>query len=316
MNVFGETQSSEAITGDTGNEGRRALGGDISEQGYRVEWHDFSTQSDVDWSRRFHPDSLGICLNVAGRASVQSGRASLELRPSTAGYYFQAGSKLTALRRGGDRHQFVTIEFSLAYLQRQALFGESGMDPRLNRVLRNTPREQASVSEPTRLTSEQQQMVMNFRRPPVYAAAQKLWYQAKALEVAATLLYRPLPGEELFCERYKRLSQERVEKVAAILKKDLAEPPSLKQIAREVGCSQFHLSRLFTREMGKSISCHLRDLRMERAAELLKAGRLNVTETACAVGYSSLSHFTVAFRETFDCCPGLYPLYPAGGKTK
>ena len=47
---------------------------------------------------------------------------------------------------------------------------------------------------------------------------------------------------------------------------------------------------------------------MERAAELLREGKMNVTETALEVGYSSLSHFTVAFRETFACCPGLYPL--------
>jgi AraC-like DNA-binding protein len=26
------------------------------------------------------------------------------------------------------------------------------------------------------------------------------------------------------------------------------------------------------------------------------------------VGYSSLSHFSQTFHETFGCCPGLYPL--------
>jgi AraC-like DNA-binding protein len=47
---------------------------------------------------------------------------------------------------------------------------------------------------------------------------------------------------------------------------------------------------------------------MERAAELLRTGRCNVTEAAVAVGYNSLSHFSSAFHETFGCCPGLYPL--------
>ena len=47
---------------------------------------------------------------------------------------------------------------------------------------------------------------------------------------------------------------------------------------------------------------------MERAAELLEAGRHNVTEAALEVGYNSLSHFSAAFHETFGCCPGLYPL--------
>jgi AraC-like DNA-binding protein len=47
---------------------------------------------------------------------------------------------------------------------------------------------------------------------------------------------------------------------------------------------------------------------MERAAELLKTGQCNVTEAAMEVGYSSLSHFSSVFHETFGCCPGLFPL--------
>jgi len=34
-------------------------------------------------------------------------------------------------------------------------------------------------------------MGINLAHPPVYRAAQRLWYQAKALEIAATLLYEP-----------------------------------------------------------------------------------------------------------------------------
>ena len=47
---------------------------------------------------------------------------------------------------------------------------------------------------------------------------------------------------------------------------------------------------------------------MERAAELLRSGRYNVTEAATEVGYASLSHFSKAFCETIGCCPVLYPM--------
>jgi len=46
---------------------------------------------------------------------------------------------------------------------------------------------------------------------------------------------------------------------------------------------------------------------MERAAELLREGRLNVTQVSLEVGYSSLSHFSMAFHESHGCCPGLFP---------
>ena len=68
------------------------------------------------------------------------------------------------------------------------------------------------------------------------------------------------------------------------------------------------MSRVFSNQTGQTMTQHLRQLRMERAAELLKSREYNVTEVALEVGYSSLSHFSAAFQETFGCCPGLYPL--------
>jgi AraC-like DNA-binding protein len=121
--------------------------------------------------------------------------------------------------------------------------------------------------------------------------------------------------EELFCDRQKRLARERVNRVLGLLRQQLSEPPSLEEIGRAVGCSPFYLSRTFSREIGMTIPQYLRKLRMERAAELLKTGRYNVTEAALEVGYSSLSHFSQAFCQTIGCCPALYPLGLKQGTT-
>jgi AraC-like DNA-binding protein len=265
-------------------------------------------QADLDWSRSFHPGGLEICLNVSGNGEVRAGRHALELDRVTAGFYAQRVSGLKGVRRGGDRHQFITIELSLPFLKSQVATAANGLHPCLSGLLSHGSRTGAAVSESFRLSSAQQELVASLRHPPVYSAAQKMWYRAKALEIAATVLYRPVAGEEFFCQRVKRLNRERVQKVVALLKQNLAYPPSLEDIGRRVGCSHFYLSRLFTQEMGKTITACLRDLRLERAAELLRTGQCNVTEAALEVGYNSLSHFTVAFRETFGCCPGLYPL--------
>jgi AraC-like DNA-binding protein len=289
-------------------EGWQPLHGSFRDLGYSIEWHDFTLPRDLDWAPSFHPGSLEICLNVAGRGEVKAGSRELSLTTSTAGFYVPGDPGLEAFRRGGERHQFLTIELSRQFLERHVSGDEQGLDPRLNRVFGDRPPGTMTVSEPVRLTSDCQQLVTSLRRPPVYAAAQRLWCQAKVLEVAATLLYQPGPGDEMFCERHKRLSRERVQKVLLILNQNLAEPPSLEEIGRRVGCSQFYLSRLFTREMGKTMSAHLRELRMERAATLLREGKLNVTEVALTVGYNSLSHFGAAFHAAFGCCPGLYPL--------
>ena len=290
--------------------GWRKLHGSFRDAGYSVEWHDFTTSDPLDWSRTFHPGSLEICLNLSGSADVRAAGETLQLAPLTAGFYAQNDSSLTASRRGGERHQFITIELSLAFLERHLIAAERGLHPRVSQFLARRDRAPGMVSEPVRLSNDQQQLILSFRRPPVFLAAQRLWYQAKTLEVVAAFLYQPLAGEELFCQRQHHLNRERAQKVLAILKENLAAPPGLEELGRRVGCSHFYLSRIFTQEVGKTISVTLRDLRMERAASLLREGRMNVTEAALEVGYSSLSHFSSAFHEVIGCCPGLYPLTP------
>ena len=295
--------------------GWRKLHGGFRDAGFSIEWHDFTTTQPLDWSKSFHPRSLEICLNLSGHAEVRAAADTLALGPLMAGFYAQNEASLAASRYGSEHHQFITIELSRPFLERHLDAKECGLHPRLSRFLARRDRGTAMVSESIRLSHDQQQLVLSLRQPPVFHAAQRLWSHAKALEVAAAFLYQPLAGEELFCERQHHLSRERVQKVLALLKENLAEPPNLEELGRRVGCSHFYLSRIFTQEVGKTISVTLRDLRMERAAALLREGRLNVTQAALEVGYSSLSHFSSAFREVIGCCPGLYPSPPLGRKS-
>ncbi len=282
------------------------LHGSYQHLGFSFEWHDFTAHKPVDWGRSFHPGSVEICLNLAGRGVVTDGKRQMDFTPLTAGFYRQEKSSLKASREQGERHQFLTVELAPEFLRAHLPAGDAHLHSIAREVLEGG--DAAAMSEVIRLTAEQQQAVSSLRHPPVFASAQRIWYQAKTLEVMAAFLFHAPVDKEFFCQRQKRLSQDRVERVIAILKKDLAEPPTLETLGKEVGCSSFYLSRIFSQQMGKTISQYLRQLRMDQAATLLRAGKLNVTEVAMEVGYSSSSHFSVAFHETFGCCPGLYPL--------
>ena len=288
-------------------EGWRHLHGSVGGAGASFEWHDFETQKEFDWGGSFHPDSVEVCLNLGGEGRVSCNRQEAVFVPLSGGFYRQGGQPLRALRVANQRHQFLTVELSFDFLRRHLGEHARSLHPLVRNVVAGKGGNSA-VTPPTRLTSRQQQLLSSLRDAPVLALAQPVWYQAKALELAAEFFFVAPGGPELFCQRHQRLAAGRVGKVIALLREKLAGPPTLEEIGRAVGCSPFHLSRTFSTTTGMTIPQYLRQLRMERAAELLRSGKFNVTEAALEVGYSSLSHFSQAFHETFGCCPGLYPV--------
>ena len=285
--------------------GWRPLYGDFDRLGVSVEWHDFKTKRALDWGRSFHPRSVEFCLNLEGRGEVGAG-ARTDYIPGSSGYYAIADEPLPASRQAHDHHQFVTLEFSRDHLQKQLVQNEADLEPEIRRVVFGGKDE--CVVAPTRpMSIQQRSVVASLAEPPVAKAAQILWYQSKALELMAHFLFKP-KDPELFCMRQKRVARDRVARTKELLARDLAHPPTLEMLGQDVGCSPFYLSRIFSRDVGLTIPQYLRNLRMERAAELLRTGRYNVTEAATEVGYASLSHFSKAFCETIGCCPVLYPM--------
>ena len=285
-------------------EGWRQLYGSFAREGVSVENHEFETTAPINWGRSFHRNSVELCLNLRGTGSVHDGRVEARYQPHTVGFYCNHNADLKAHRTPGEVHSFITIELSRQYVETQVHAMEDDLHPALRRWLINRGGSAAAVGA---MSPGQEVTFQALRQPPVPVAAHKLWYQAKTLELLSQVLFQPVPQEEFFCQRQKRVAQERVERTTAILRSHLADPPDIDALGAQVGCSSFYLSRLFSKEMGMTIPQYVRQIRMERAADLLLGGRHNVTEAAMEVGYSSLSHFSKAFCTTIGCCPALFP---------
>ena len=93
--------------------------------------------------------------------------------------------------------------------------------------------------------ADQRNVVATLLQPPVPKAAQALWYQSKALELMAHLLFAP-KDPELFCMRQKRVARDRVERTKELLARDVANPPTLEALGQEVGAVRF-ISAAFSR---------------------------------------------------------------------
>ncbi len=285
----------------------RQIHGSYSVEGLSIEWHDFSLASDLDWGRSFHPGSLEVCLNFSGAGTLQDGNVERAIGPGQVAIYTLQDKRLRAIRRADTLHRFLTLEISPTFLRNHFAAPElAKFKPEIARFVASggkaVPYLEIRALPASLLASRVQ-----FLEPPVSGPARNTWYLGRVLEILAQTIYPDENPDELFCQRHQRSNRERIERVRYLIERDLENPPSLDMLAQEVGCSSFYLSRIFAQETGASIPKFLRLKRLERAAELLRTGRANVTEAAVAVGYASLSSFNKAFLELFGCCPGLYP---------
>ena len=289
--------------------GWRQIYGSFEHMGVSIELHDIRLQRELEWGRSFHPGSVEICLNLEGNAWFAHG-AIVGLAPAQSVVYSSGEVPLAAYRAAGERHRFVTVELSPAFLRSRLAGCEDALLPFVAGAMRNGVTSSA-VAQPRQFTASQSATVRSVLQPPVAPQARALWHEARLLEWLAECLYSE--DSELFCHRQQRVERERVEKVRAFIVADIERTPALAEIAAKVGMSPFYLSRTFSRLTGETIPQFLRRVRVERAAEMLIAGTHNVTEAAFAVGYSSLGHFSKAFTELLGCTPSVYVQGRTGG---
>lgn len=105
----------------------------------------------------------------------------------------------------------------------------------------------------------------------------------------------PLPG----------LEPQAVKLAKELLVSQLAEPPSLQQLAAAVHLSPFHFARVFRRATGLPPHAWLQQRRLEQARALLKNGCTPLA-VAMQLGFADQSHLTRQFKQVYGVGPGAY----------
>lgn len=99
---------------------------------------------------------------------------------------------------------------------------------------------------------------------------------------------------------------ELVQAVKELLAKRFKETLSLEKIATAVYTSPYHLSRIFRKQTGFTVHNYLNQLRLRAALAYVAQTDSNLTDVGLALGYSSHSHFTQAFRRAFGTAPSTF----------
>jgi len=89
----------------------------------------------------------------------------------------------------------------------------------------------------------------------------------------------------------------------AYVEEHLAGPLSVPDVARAVGISHTHLTRVFRAETGRTVVSYVRYRRLQRARHLLTSSTLSVSAVAAAVGIADLQAFNKACRRELGASP-------------
>lgn len=102
------------------------------------------------------------------------------------------------------------------------------------------------------------------------------------------------------------LSDEEIKIIAAakqVLLQHYMHPPTIKELARQVGTNDFKLKKHFKKVYKTTVYSYIQKLRLERANLLLRESPMSVSEIANQVGYKHGGHFSAIFFKTY----GVYP---------
>src|ERR1700694_4679911 len=91
--------------------------------------------------------------------------------------------------------------------------------------------------------------------------------------------------------------REKISKAREILLQHIGEPITIKALSRKVAMNECYLKKGFKEMFGTTIFDFYQSQRMEHAKYLLYEKGLTVTEVSIMLGYSSISHFSTAFKK-------------------
>ena len=89
---------------------------------------------------------------------------------------------------------------------------------------------------------------------------------------------------------------DKIHQARRILENSIDHLYTIKELARKVAMNECYLKKGFKTIVGKTIHEYQQELRIDKAKMLLQRQGLSVTEVANTLGYSSISHFSTAFK--------------------
>lgn len=140
----------------------------------------------------------------------------------------------------------------------------------------------------------------------MHDSLQNLYIKGKVYELLSLYFNKNKDSEQSCPFLDDEENVDKIKNAKQIVIDNMAEPPSLQELAEQVGLTLSKLNDGFKHIYGDSIFNFLLDYKLEYARKMLLSKKHNVSEISLQVGYSTASHFISAFKKKYGTTPKQY----------
>lgn len=98
----------------------------------------------------------------------------------------------------------------------------------------------------------------------------------------------------------------RIRRSLDLVAERLDKPLTIDSLGREVGLSRSRFTTLFTEQMAMSPQIYIENIRLDRAAQLLRMSRWSISQVAERTGFSNAYYFSTRFRRRHGVPPSQF----------
>jgi AraC-like DNA-binding protein len=250
--------------------------------------------------------SLSLCIVAQGRKAVTVDGDTYQYDPFN---YLVLSSHLhfqAEILQASPTRPFLSfvLQIDPAVVRRVS----SDMLERRTTAFRSKASGEASDDKPVYVSALDQELtgaVLRFLRAVGTGADRRVLGPLYLQEMVYRLLQREQFARLLAIAAAESASNP-ISAVVDYVRTHLPEPLTVGDMAEQVSLSPSAFAHLFRDVTGRSPYQFLKELRLDRARELLVDGDMAVARVSKQVGYSSVSHFISEFRARFGVTPRAY----------
>ncbi|AFZ28785.1 transcriptional regulator, AraC family [Gloeocapsa sp. PCC 7428] len=143
---------------------------------------------------------------------------------------------------------------------------------------------------------------------PYQGVLKQMYLESKSVELLVLYINQVQSNSRITSKiRLQSDDVDRIHEAKKILIQQIDNPPTLLNLARQVGLNDRKLKQGFRQVFNTTVFGYLHHYRMEKARQLLLEQR-SISAIAAAVGYASPTAFNAAFRRKFGTSPKAYQL--------